>query len=587
MIHSQLSMWLRAFPRPAGRPICGTAMGFGRWGLLGLVALGLGICAAAADDGRPSPPDMDPSKKSISIGIQQEPDNLHPVFMQMSASSEIAGDILRPGPIFVGLTVRGSDWQLRPLLAEAIPTVANGQWKIDPEKRTMTTVWHIRKEACWEDGTPLTADDFVFAFQVKSDVNVPVSDNTMEKRIREMRAEGPDRKTLVVEWKELYAYADESHMALPRHIEESVYRKNPIAYKETPYCRTPVGNGPYKLKEWVAGSHIILERNPNWWGPAPRLDQLIYKIIPDTNTLVANLQAGVLDVISPVGISFDQALEIDKHPVEGFEVIFTPGLVWEHIDFNLDSPIVGDKRVRHALQYAIDREKMVKEYFEGRQEAAHSWLPPKHYGYHPNLPKYGYDLKKAAALLEEAGWKKGADGVRVNAKGEPLALTIITTAGNKVRENIEQILSAQWKRIGVQLKIANQDANVFFDRLSRREYPHLAMYAWTMDPNSDGENMWTEAQIPSQANGWVGQNNPGLRHPEIDRIDHLIPVTLDKAKRIELFHQEQALWVEELPSILLYFRTEGTVVRKSLRGWLPTGTSTGVTWNCNDWYFAK
>ncbi len=560
----------------------------GPWVPLLLLALTAGV--GWADDGaRPdAPPDRDESKNRIVIGIQQEPDLLHPMFMEMVASIEVSGDFKRSGPLFAGLTIRGADWVLRPWLAEALPSRADGTWTVDEEKKTMVTRWKIRKDAAWEDGVPITADDFIFALQVKLDPQVPVIDNTMEKRISAMKAEGEDRKTLVVEWKELYAGADEGHDLLPRHIEEPVYTKAKDRYRETPFGRKPVGNGPYRLKEWVSGQHLILERNPKWWGPPTRLERIVYRVISDTNTLVATLQAGELDAISPVGISFDQALELEKNPVKGFRVTFTPGLVWEHVDFKTDSPILSDKRVRHALQFATDRDKIVKEYFEGRQEAAHSWLPPKHYGYNADVKRYTYDPKKAAALLEEAGWKKGADGVRVNAQGEPLALTLMTTAGNKVRENIQQILQSMWKKVGVKLEIRNQEANVFFGETVRyRKFPHMVMYAWTMSPTSDGESLWTSGNIPSEKNGWIGQNGPGYSNPESDAIDHKVPVTLDAGERAALLRRQQEIWVEELPCLLLYFRSDVTVVRDTLRHWQPTGTDTGVTWNCQDWYLAR
>lgn len=555
---------------------------------LSLALLVLVLSACGDNSGPTAPPDTTAERRTITIGIQQEPDNLHPLFQEMSASIEVGGDTLRSGPLSAGLTVRGADWVLRPWMAVEIPSAANGQWRVDLEKKTMTTTWHIKPEACWEDGTPVTAKDFIFAWKVKMDPNVPVVDNSMEKRIASMRGEGEDQKTLVVEWNALYATADEGLVCLPSHVEQKVYDQDPGKYKESPHGRKPLSNGPFRLAEWAPGSHLVLERNPKWWGPSVQLDRIIFKIIGDTNTMLANLQAGQLDAISPVGISFDQALELDKNPVAGFRVVFTPGLVWEHVDFNLDNKIVGDKRVRQALQYATDREKIVGEYFGGRQEAAHSWLPPKHYAHHPDLKKYGYDPKKAAALLAEAGWKRGADGTCVNDQGERLTLTIMSTAGNKVRENIEQILQAQWKRVGVELVIQNQEANVFFGVTMReRKFPHLAMYAWSMSPTADGENLWTIENIPSAASNWVGQNTPGWRHAEANELDHRVPTTMDKDERIRLLRREQEIWVEELPTLLLYFRTETTVVRNELQGWQPTGTDVGVSWNCHEWHFAK
>jgi peptide/nickel transport system substrate-binding protein len=255
---------------------------------------------------------------------------------------------------------------------------------------------------------------------------------------------------------------------------------------------------------------------------------------------------------------------------------------------NHDSSILKDKRVRQALLYGMDRENIVKILFEGRQEVAHSWLPPRHYGHYADVKKYPYDLEKARKLLEEAGWKEGPDGVRINDQGEKLSLTIMTTAGNKVRERVEEIIQAEWKKIGIELEIKNQPAKVFFgETVRRRKYPHLAMYAWIISPVSDGESLWTIKNIPSAENNWQGQNSGGFKHLEMDQIDNLVPKTLDEKERRALLIQEQQIWAEELASLPLYFRADVSATRKDLVNWFITGTETPVTWNAERWHFAK
>lgn len=528
-------------------------------------------------------------RSAVRIAIQQEPDSLHPLFMDMSASVEIAGDYTRPGPLWGTLCVRGDDWVNRPYMAVELPSIENGQWKVLDGGKRMETTWHIKPAARWSDGHPITADDFIFAFKVIMDDRVVgVVTRDQEKRIEKMEAKGEDKKTLVITWKEPYAYADTGHALLPRHVEEPIYDRDPAGYHKTDFAGRLVGCGPYVLKQWDRGSSITLARNPNFWGERPQLDRLLWSFTSDTNTIVANILSGTLDATSPVGLTFEQGLELQAHPPAGFKTAFTPGLVWEHIDFNLDSPLLKDKRVRQALTCAIDREKMVRKFFEGKQPVADGWLPPRHYAYHPNLKKYPFDAAKADALLTEAGWKKGADGWRANAQGERLKLVIRTTAQNAVRERIEQFIQSNWKEIGVELVIENQEAKVFFgETMKYRRFEHLAMYAWTMSPIADGESLWTIKNIPTEANGWTGQNTPGLRHPEIDRLDALVPATLAEAERKKLLRQEQELWSEELPAIPLYFRSDVTAVREQLREWRPTGTDVGITWNCAKWHFAE
>jgi peptide/nickel transport system substrate-binding protein len=515
----------------------------------------------------------------ITVGISQEPDSLDPLFGEMAASSEILGAVFR------GLTTRNDKWELLPEIARDIPSLTTGSWEQLPGDK-MRTTWHLKEGVKWEDGQPVTAEDFIFAHQVIMDDRIPVISRDLDRRIEKMEA--PDPLTLVVTWKELYAYANEGHALLPKHILEPVYQKDPTKYHESFFNTKPVGNGPFRVTQWEPGNFLILEKNLNFFGESPKFNKIIYRIIPDTNTLLANLESRTIDAISPTGLSFDQALDFQKRKGNDFRVIFVPGLVWEHIDMNHDNPIFKDKRVRQALLYAIDREKMVQTLFEGKQEVAHSWLPPRHYGYYADVKKYPYDLEKARKLLEEAGWKEGPDGIRINEKGEKLSLTIMTTAGNKIRERVEEILQADWKKAGIDLEIKNQPAKVFFGETVRyRKFPHLAMYAWIIGPTSDGESLWTIKNIPSPENNWQGQNQGGFRHPEIDRIDNLVPKTLDEKERKALLAQEQQIWAEELPSLPLYFRMDVSATRKDLHNWLVTGTDTPVTWNAEQWYFAK
>jgi peptide/nickel transport system substrate-binding protein len=164
----------------------------------------------------------------------------------------------------------------------------------------------------------------------------------------------------------------------------------------------------------------------------------------------------------------------------------------------------------------------------------------------------------------------------------------MTTSGDKLREKIQQIIRSDWRKAGIDLTLRNQPAKVFFSETVRyRKFPHLAMYSWVLNPSSDGENVWTIDNIPSKKNNWRGQNTSGFVHEEISRLSHRIPATLDKKERTRLFRREQALWREELPAIPLYFHTEVSVTNPKFRGWKPTGTNTPVTWNAEQWSFAK
>ncbi|HBQ20498.1 MAG: hypothetical protein A2Z91_07635 [Deltaproteobacteria bacterium GWA2_38_16] len=516
--------------------------------------------------------------KQIVIGITQEPDTLDPLFQEMAASTELYA------LYFEDMVERNENWDLMPRLVTMIPSIENGLIKKLPQNKMQVT-WHLKEGLKWADGTPITPQDFIFTHEMIMDDRLPIISRDLDRRIEKMQA--PNDHTLIVTWKEPYAYANLGHGALPKHIVEPEYKKNPEKYKESFFNSKPLGNGPYQLEEWVSGSHLVFKRNENWGGDKPNFEKVIYKIIPNTNALESNLLSGTIDAISPLGLPLDQALDFERRHGTKFAFHYRPSMTWEHIDCNLEDPILKDKRVRQALLYSANRQQIVDVLFQGKQQVADTWLPPKHYGYNPKVAHYNYDPDKAKKLLEEAGWVLSPSGVRVNKRGDKLHLTLMSTAGNKTREQVEQVLQSDWSKIGIELEIINQPPKVFFGETMRhRKYKQMALYAWVVGPVSDGEGLWTKENIPSEKNNWNGQNYPGWVNEQANKIDHTVPVTLEESIRKDLLQQQQVLWADEVPALPMFFRTDVSVTHKDLANWKMTGTTTPITWNSEQWRFS-
>ncbi len=245
--------------------------------------------------------------------------------------------------------------------------------------------------------------------------------------------------------------------------------------------------------------------------------------------------------------------------------------------------------MRQAIAYAINREDMAAKLFYGRQPVAHTWLPERHEGHNANVKKYNYDPARACALLAEAGFKPGPDGILRDAAGRRVEMSIMTTAGNVAREQVEQIMKNQLKDVGIDLRIDNRPASVLFGQVTRlRQFPHMVMYGWVMSPITLGSSFWHSGQIPSPANNFEGQNQPGWRNAENDKLVDQIVAELDTAKRIQLLRRHQEIWVEELPAIPLFFRLDLTTSKKALKNVKPAGLSgTYITWNSEQWAWAE
>src|SRR6185437_3964075 len=169
----------------------------------------------------------------------------------------------------------------------------------------------------------------------------------------------------------------------------------------------------------------------------------------------------------------------------------------------------ADRRVREALILGLDREAISRQLFDGRQPVAASFMNPLDLGYTEDVPRYRFEPIRAEALLEAAGWRKGGDGIRRNAEGQRLSFELMTTAGNRSRELVEQVLQSQWRKIGVEIRIRNEPARVLFGETLRNRKFDLAMYAWISAPENVPRSSLHSSEIPNAANAFAGQNVAG------------------------------------------------------------------------------
>ena len=526
-----------------------------------------------------SPSSSKAPKKKLVIASSQEPDTLFMPFKEMNAAEHIG----RPGALM--LTVFDENWQLIPQAAETLPTVFNGG-VVMAKDGTMVVTWRLKDGLFWADGKAVTADDFVFGWQVSSDASLEIVDRASALRVQSMTA--PDARTLIVTWKEPYAYYAyfRNHEPLPRHVLDQEYQKNKSTLKQSPYGTRPLLGGSFTVSEWVSQSHLTLVRNKAAKLWAPQLDEITWKIIPQTQTIEAALVSGSVDVVSVIAFTFDQAVDFQKRHPE-FVTHFTKALMLEHIDLNLDNPLLQDKRVRQALVSALDREQLVRVLFSGKQPVAHSPEPDDNDD--PGVPHFGFDPQKARQLLDDAGFVVGpdaADGVRAK-DGKRLHFTLQSTAGDRLREQVEQLLVQWWKDVGVSVVVQNQPAKLLFgETIRHRKFDSMVMFTWTKEPNKVDETYWRCDQKPTEKNAFQGRNYPGFCLPAVDALLDEAQRTLDFDKRRALHRKIAALIAEEVPMIPLYDRVDVSVVPKNFRGWRPTGMLQSVAWNAWEWRFA-
>jgi peptide/nickel transport system substrate-binding protein len=519
------------------------------------------------------------AKDTLTIGMSQYPPSMHPGIEPTVAKTYAIRFGYRP------ISGYNDNRKMECFLCTEVPTIANGRAKtvdLGGGKKGLTVKFTLHPKAQWGDGTPITSKDVAFSWSVGVKPESGFARPDVFQRITKIEA--VDAKNFVLHMnKAEYDFADLVDFALlPAHLEEPVVKGLATLAdynKNTLYNRTPttagLWNGPYKLAQIQSGAFMVFEPNPNWWGQKPHFKRITLKTIENTATLEANLRSGDLDYISGVlGLSMDQGLAMAKEPAlqQKFDFEFPLGLVYEHIDLNRNHPGLKDKRVRQALLLGIDRETLVKQLVDGKFPVAHSWVNPLEPGYDANVTKYPFDPARAKTLLDQAGFKPGADGIRVNGAGQRLSMEYMTTAGNKMRELVQQVLQNQWKQIGVEVVIKNVPARTFFgETLKKQQFTALAQLAWSSNPESPPTSTLATAGIPTAANNYAGANYPQFSHPGMDKLIDDVQRELDPAKRKPLWFEMQKIYTDEVPVLPLYFRTDVYVVPKWLTGVLKQG----------------
>jgi peptide/nickel transport system substrate-binding protein len=548
------------------------------------VALGSAVPAMSA-----------PNNTELKIGISQEFENFNPIIKSMAATAYMLSLADRT---LVSLDANGK-WY--PQLAKSIPSLENGGAKIVElgGKKKIVATWEIIEAAKWGDGNPVICEDFALALKVAAAPTVSVAEKETYTLVEKIEADpkNPKKCTFTYEKSRWDFYQLGQFAPLPKHIEEAVfnkYGKEKEGYeKNSNYSKNPsmkgLYNGPYVISEVKLGDHVTFIPNTYFYGPQPKIQKIIFKLIPNTGTLEANLRSGTIDMISTLGLSFDEAATFDKKVKAEklpYEVTFTPSITYEHIDLNLDNPILKDIKVRKALVYGLNREDLVKALFDGKQEVAVHNISPKD-SWFTKDPKdivlYPYSKREAGKLLDEAGWKMGPDGFRMK-DNKKLSLVFMTTAGNKIRELVQVYIQNQYKQLGVEIITKNEPARVFFgETMRKRKFGAMAMFAWISNPENSPKSTFHTVSVPTEKNGWSGQNFMNWSNKKSDKLMDDLELEFNPKKRTEMARQILRFYTDEVPALPLYYRSDIAVIPKNLKNYKATGHQFAETNEVEKW----
>lgn len=544
------------------------------------------VTSGVAELGQSSPASK---RDDVNLGATSETTTFNPLF-----------DTGQLVPLlFTSDVVYDQAWRLFPHGVEYVPSLKDGTWTVDGE--TMTLVWRLKPRR-WHDGRPVTCADYVFTFNVLRDEQTPEPVWGRPRLISSVSCDRAEGRQVTVRWRRRWLGPPSGNFlgnfdvlggrfVIPRHVVERFYRTNPSTLDRAAYGTDPrvtVGDGPYRWVEWRRGEVAILEAVPDHpiFG-TPRIRRIVRRMYRTLLDMQNAMLAGSLDVLYGVHGSPAFAAELQQREGDRIRLVSSPGGRFEHIDFNLDHPVLRDLRVRRAIAHTISRPEVwqsASRPFRPPFRMAHSYLPDLHPGHTSDVPTYPYDPARARRLLREAGFTPGPDGILRNAGGERLSLELLTGEA-PLRRAVVRMIQQQLLEVGIEVSILSFPSRVFFDLLRKRNFKAMILYQLNFAPQDTCDGLYTSDAIPGEQNAWSGFNYPGYRNPEMDRLCQEAARELDWERRAELLRRTARIFARDLPALPLVFPSGVDAVRVGLENYKPNFLNTSPTWNAYEWYW--
>lgn len=528
-------------------------------------ALALGFRPAWA--GQSTPP-AKPTGQVI-ISFSQEPTVFNPLMPHIEVDQGVHFNL------FSALWQPNEKGDFVPDLAVEIPNTGNGGISEDG----LTWRVKLRSDVKWHDGEPFTANDVKFSLDLINNPKFRAFTRNGFSLIQDIKVESPT----VVSWRTTKPYAPLPALLswtfiVPEHILAKASDPN-----TAPFNNAPVGTGPFMWKERVPGDHITLVANPHYFGKGPYLATAVFKYIPDLTVMFTQFQTGAIDYIGLQGITADHYNEAKK--LKDRNVVVGPAPFCESITLNLARPQFQEREVREALYTAMDTKTVIEQVYYGLPSPTVTFLPSQSWAVNPHLTPHEYDPAKAKAMLDAAGWKPGAGGIREK-NGVRLAFLNSTTAGNHVRETAQQLLQQNWRDIGAEMTIKNMPPAVIWGDYFNLSHYDSVMVGEDMMYGGDPDVTTYFASTSIPAKGGSGQNTMQYNNPEVDKLLADGASSFDRAKRQQDYFKAEELIRHDLPQlpIFQYVTIEGT--KKGLIGYQPSVYVSCNTWNVKDWYWA-
>ena len=446
-----------------------------------------------------------------------------------------------------------------PSLCTEIPTKANHLISADGKSIT----FKLRHGVLWQDGKPFTSADV--AFTVKTILDPKTNVLTRDGWDLIERVDTPDKYTAIFRLKRPYAAFMNrffTPVGNPAILPEHILKGQDVNH--SPYNSLPVGLGPFRYLRWTRGSEVVMERFTKWWGGTPKLKRVVFKVIPDANTMETALRTHEIDAY--VRVPFNAYERVEQIPDTKTLAFDTTS--YGHIDFNVTGPVLSDPQVRQALARAIDVKTIWAKVYHRSGFLACTPISHMSWAYDPHAPCYPFDLKAAAGQLQRDGWVLGPDGLR-HKNGRTLRFDFAGNTGNPGLDSTVLLIQQWFKRIGAGLEYYRYPTDKLFASyagggvVATRHYD-IASYAWSLPPDPDMTNLIACTRISPEGQNYMGYCN---RRVDAALADALSSYDRPRRKRDYVAVQEEL--ARDVPFVVLTQRTEYITYDDDVRGLKP------------------
>jgi peptide/nickel transport system substrate-binding protein len=503
----------------------------------------------------------------LRMAGDQQPDNLNPLIGTQTIDTDLA--LLWASYLFL--------WndrdQFVPELATTVPSLENG----GVSKNGLIVTYHLRRGVRWQDGAPFTAADVVYSWR---QVMNPRNDTGSRQGYDLIsRIDTPDNFTLVVHLKQKYApfvatffsMSGTTYGILPEHLLGKLRDVNNASFNQL-----PVGTGPFRV---VSNDPvgIVLTANPDYWRGAPKLKEIDFRYIPRDREIIDLMRAHKIDFYENAA----QALEPELHGIDGATVYLYPFTRWTDIGFNLARAQLKDRRVREALAYAIDRNRLIERVTHGVNFPADSDQPPFFWAHDAHVPTYPFNPAMARRLLDRAGWRLGKDGIR-SRHGVTLKIQMVGATGSQTTADTEALIRHDWRAVGAQVFIRNYPSSTLYDTIAeggieQRGKFDVAIEEWANGVDPDESQLFMCRFAPPA--GW---NIYHYCNPALDAAEKAGLSDYRRDHRKAHYDRVQEILATDLPIIVLWFSQRQDVVNVNLQNYRPAH-AVSPFWNAWQW----